>query len=520
MNVRTIVIMVIIILLVALVARRFIQPPRTERTAQEKMSVVVASRDIPPYTVLDEDDLRMKTLPADEIQDTYDYEEGAMGKMTTVEIRQGQPVRRAVVLETDDRWHRGDMLIFSFYVPTEYIVGGRLRPGHHIDLLATRREGRSDFAESLWLARNLWVVGVYQASGEDVPRPTRIVATPTGEGTDGGGGAFGLGGDSGGESAFGMREGPANLVVLAAQREIGRMIGDYFAARQYEPWIYVRPEDMGGDEARIDGLVFEDQNADRMRQREEQGIDGSQITLYDEDGQRLNAVETVSGGRFYFDDLESGTYYVEQEDLPGYTSVSPSRLRVELADGQNEHITFSDRRKQETPTPPPTATPPATPVPTSTPPATSAPTPTPMPTPKEGCPCSLRVSGQEGGSERATFVKDDEIWAVVQFENCPEISYELRASMEEAGGGAYPIQSGEWDGGTGLESIQVKPSMFGQSADAGFALDTYTTEVRIGPDMEVCARTTWKVVESADLPVTGKEADAYSPNGVEFHWGR
>jgi hypothetical protein len=92
--------------------------------------------------------------------------------------------------------------------------------------------------------------------------------------------------------------------------------------------------------------------------------------------------------------------------------------------------------------------------------------------------------------------------------------------MEEAGGGAYLIQSGQWDGGTGPKSIQVKPSMFGRPSGANFAEDTYTAVVRIGPDMEVCARTTWKVVESADLPVTGEEVDAYSPNGVEFHWGR
>ena len=132
------------------------------------------------------------------------------------------------------------MLIFSFYVPTSRIVGGQLRPGHHIDVLATRGESRDVSAESLWLAENVWVVGVYQASGEDVPRPPVGAPEVSDESETTGGGTLGF---AQATTGSGAEQGPANLVVVAANRETGKVIGDYFGARLYEAWVYVRPGD-------------------------------------------------------------------------------------------------------------------------------------------------------------------------------------------------------------------------------------------------------------------------------------
>ena len=177
---RKVILFAIAFLLLIVVIWMQISKPRGPQIAEaETMSVVVASHDIPPYTVLRQEDVRAMQLSPDQGIDSFGGIREPVGLMTTTEFRSGSPIRRSEVLTPDAAWVQGDMLIFSFYVATDRIVGGQLRPGHHLDLLVTRPETRDQPAESLWLARNLWVVGVYQSSGDEVLRPTVSLPTPT-----------------------------------------------------------------------------------------------------------------------------------------------------------------------------------------------------------------------------------------------------------------------------------------------------------------------------------------------------
>lgn len=404
------------------------------------------------------------------------------------------------------------MLIFSFYVPTARILGGQLRPGHHIDLLVTRPETSSQPPQSLWLARNLWVVGVYQASGQDVLRPTAApqeLAPQAQSGT--GGGALILPPSAEARS----RQGAANLVILAAPEATAKMIGDYLGARLYDAWVYVRPGQTSAEPivllGRIDGVVFEDANKNRLQERDEPGLDGVAVTLYDEKGAARGTAETASGGTFYFDDLETGTYYAEETDPEGYVSLTPNRLRAEVVGGQNLHIFFGDLKPAPPPTlvptvvvVPPTTREPPTPAPTATPPQEKSTTPGPVPT--KPCDCDLQMSDQENGQRVSGFSQEDEVWAVMSFRDCPEnMAYTVRSFYAATGDEERVNGISTWAGGSGTVSIRVKPWLA-----AEFGPGTYTTFLKVGPDNVVCDHEFWSVRGApADGPTPTEVASKY-----------
>ena len=512
--------------------------------------VVAAKRDIPPYTILSREDVTTVRVPPSEAMGTFFAETDVVGLMTTTELRAMVP---------DPAWVEGNMLIFSFYVPTARIVGGQLRPGHHIDLLATRPEQRDRPAESKWVARNLWVVGVYQASGEDVVR--RPLPTPSseaaGEQRQSSGGA--LGGFAAPSGAGSQREGPANLVVVAAPRETGQAIGDYLGAQQYDAWVYVRPGPMAVEtpvpSGRIDGVVFEDKNANAFQERDERGLEGVNINLLTVEGALKISVQTLGDGKFFFDQLESGSYVIEEIDPEGYESVDSNRRRVELASGLNLHLSFADRPLPPTPTPTPTMVPTPTPVPPPTP------TPTPLPvvteeaargtTPTAGhgeggtggpltqetpgypttgtgsgnigdCKCSVHLSNQANGPEIERFpVGIQDIWAVVGFEDCPAgLAYTVRSYYAKTGSEERVDAISTWDGGSGQHSIKLKP--FGTE---GFVEGAYVTFLKVGPENAVCDFRWWFVdpnagplpVPQASYPISGPRPQS---NGAGFGFGR
>jgi len=498
--------------------------------------VMVAARDIPPFTILTEADVRSERLSPDQALNSFGGKLGLVGMMTTTELRSGNVVRRSGVLVPDPQWVEGEMLIFSFYVPTARIVGGQLRPGHHVDLLVTRAETRDQLPETLWLSENLWVVGVYQASGDDVLRPTVSVQSETPEASVATG-AFAFASSS----AMNARQGPANLVVVAAHRETARMIGDYVGARLYEPWVYVRPGEMSLESVasmgRIDGLVFDDLSTDQIRQRSEPGIDGVTVNLVTENAELISSVKTVSGGAFFFDDLEPDVYIVEQTDLAGYESVSPNRVRLVVVAGQNLHVQFADVR--------PAVESNGNVVTTSVAPQpTQAIRPTVTATeeaqviqPGEGtCSCTAYMSDVQGGKEVSNFGSpSSRVWAVVDLKDCPadtpfSIFVRRGASTEPerlAGGGI-------WKGGTSPTSVPVEP-WHGDAFEPG----AYVTYVKVGIDETVCGMALWYVdvahSQSAGaettplpdklpdkLPVTGDVADDAPPDqpSTGFGFGR
>ena len=493
---------------------------------------VVANRDIPPYTMLTENDVRRTQIPRDQAVDTFDQvdsraSEGGeftspVGLMTTSEVRAGNVLRRSELLVPDPTWVEGQMLVYSFYVTTDRIVGGQLRPGHHVDLLVTRPETRNTLAESLWLARNLWVVGVYQASGDEVLRPTVTIqeAMATEEPARGG-----LTFASG--ASVRSREGPANLVVVATHQGTAKMIGDYLGARLYDPWVYVRPGRMSPGEAfvpsgRIDGLVFEDENEDQVQERDEAGLDDVTITLYTEEGAVKSTVKTASGGKFYFDDLEPGVYQVVETDPRGYVSGTTNRQRVELVAGQNVHVFFGDQKEPPTPTATATATSMPTPTPTST--ATRTPLESGKPTPTSTtyggprvCRCSVYMSDREDGPSQTEFPEHTkEVWVVLSFEDCgPETSYSVHVSSAQAPSEERIVASGMCKDVVGKKSIKVVPL-----GAAEFEPGVYATFVKIGAEKVVCDYVFWSVGVASAASNNGEQPKSFPVTGFGLGRGR
>ena len=441
----------------------------TAQTTASRVVAVVAKQDIPPYTVLRNEDLTTMRILDSEAEGTYGSLQEVVGQMITTELRKGGVVNRSDTLELDPRWTSGNMLVFSFDVTTDHIAGGRLRPGHHIDVLATAKAGQGD-AEALWLARNLWVVGVFQSSGASVARPDPVYqkydqlpaseTSSSGTTTGGGGGLFGTGG--GGTTVTTqdrVNDGPGNLVLVAAERDTARLIGYYMGALAYDPWVYIRPEDMEGDAgvARIRGIVYHDANGDGARTPEEQGIEGVSVTLYDETDEQLDVAKTDEQGAFIFGILSKGLYNIEAQDLKGYSSTTHNRLSVYLIEGQSHYVQFGDfmAAPTETPMPTPTATPTAAPTkakPIDKPVSPTPVPPTPVPTEAKGSgdidgivfndldKNKQRGSGEQGVANvkvRATGPQGNTWDAVTDsqgrlaFDNLPEGSYTLNVVATE-----------------------------------------------------------------------------------------
>lgn len=514
MSRRNLLLLAIAVVVLVLVLPSLMKPKAKTAETDTGMVAVVAKRDIAPYTVLQIEDLDTLYVPKEMILDTFGSPQEAVGAMITTELRRNNLLLRKDVLELDPSWTKGSMLIFSFNVPTANIVGGKLRPGHHIDVLASLSRGES--AESLWLARNLWVVGVYQTSGAEVARPTPATAGYSAAVVAkaqpaAGGGLFGGGAATAGGADERVREGPANLVLVAADRDTSRLIGYYLDAMSYSPWVFVRPEpgDQDGQVAgRVDGVVYADYERPGERDADEPGIEGATIKLYDATGKQVGQdTRTDAKGNFGFSGLGPGVYTVEELDPTGYAATTPSRLTVYLAEGQNRYVEFGARP----PTPPKTPTPlPAIekvpPQPTATPP-TPAPTPVPTQTqPATACACTLYLSEKELGLEKAGAWSDKTaaIWVMFGFDNCPDnIQYKLALTYAPLKGQSQQINlgSGTWKQGDKTKSIRIPLAEGQQWHPAGSYVVTMEATT---PDGKVVCASPRSV--SADVPPTGAGA--------------
>ncbi len=172
MPTRRLVLMLIIGILLAVVLGSFlVKPTEPKMVEQGTRQVVVAKRIIPPYSVLKAStDLMTRTVPLSEAGYAFSTPAELDGWFVNKELPTNSIIRTSDVLPLDPNWVAGDMLVFSFYVATDRVVGGQVRPGHHVDLLVTHPETNVEFARGLWLARNLWVVDVRQVSGGTVTR--------------------------------------------------------------------------------------------------------------------------------------------------------------------------------------------------------------------------------------------------------------------------------------------------------------------------------------------------------------
>ncbi|MBN1399967.1 MAG: flagella basal body P-ring formation protein FlgA [Anaerolineae bacterium] len=506
MSARKVILFLIAAALLVVVLIMQIRGPRTAETEQESMTVVVAGHDIPPYTILESADLTTSRVPPSEAVKSYVRVEQLVGKMLTDELRNGNIIRSENVVDLPSVWS-DDMLIASFDVPTARIVGGQLRQGHFIDLLVTRPETQNQFSEALWLASNLWVADVRQSSGAAVARPT-AAALPSGavapetQPTPRSGG-FSLGGFSG-ATTLGAQQGPANLVVIAAHRETVRTIADYLGARLYDPWIVVRPGQAAAETVgRIEGIVFYDMNENLFQERNEMGLDGVEITLYDERNVAKKRIQALGGGRFSFDDLAPGIYYVEEEDPEEFTSISANKLQVEVVAGQTHHVMFADAKKVTGPESEGAAV------------AQAMPLETPLPR----CDFRMVISARRDGPELTQALEPNaqSVWAVIRPASaCPaDVPLEVRAYHEPSGESSGHTFLDDWRANSAQLSVELR-SWQGQS----FAPGTYIATL-VGEDGAILDVASWRVaapepapepastaapiIMPKELPVTGAE---------------
>ena len=516
-NRRTILFIIAGVLLVVVLISNFLpgggaKPTPTPTT----VPVVVAKHDIPPYTLLRVEDVRTAQVPANKVavEGVFSGLREVAGLMTTTEVRAGNAVERSNVLVPDPSWLKGDMRIFSFYVSTARVLGGQLRSGHRIDLLVTRGKTEKRPAESLWLAYNLWVVGVQQASGADVGRPTAAVYNPTPT--------------QKGEKASSSdllpvnprgAQGASNLVVVAADRETGRVIGDYLGAQQYDAWVYIIPAESGPRptqiiHSKIDGVVFEDKDGSGEQEEDERGLDEVTVTLFDEGGVTLNTYKTDSGGKFYFEELTPGTYRLEVSVPANYTPTTSNRLTQKVGEGINYYLKFG---LAQLGTPTATAEPPKPP--TATP--TMTPTPKPgevvTPTPPPPGTATLHMSDRQDGAEITEFPKGvQEVWAVMTFSDCPkDMPYTIKAYFTGTGNEEHEVSSGTWAGGSGKKSVRVMPTKLTPSGS--FEPGFYVSVLRTGSENAIRDLKLWsvsssttvthKATPSPNMPVTGSDVE-------------
>jgi Flp pilus assembly protein CpaB len=512
MTTRKLVLFIVAIVLLILVIYQSTSGRTARQAAAQMVPVVVAKSDIPPFTILTAAQLMTTTVASGDASDAFRQPDELLGRLTTEELRAGNTLRRAQIIPVAETWDGklNEMLIFSFYVSTPRIVGGQLRPGHHIDLLGTRPETREQVAQSLWLARDLWVVQVKKTDGSDVLRPevslregaADLTPTPTR--------AAGLGLAGGLNSARAV-EGPANLVMVAVDPETAQMLGDYMGARLFDAWVYVRPA--GGQSAgtgRIDGIVFYDQNQDLIQQRNEVGLDNVTITLMTSPPR---SVTTASGGLFTFDNIAPGTYTLAQEQPEGYVSLSSSRLNVVIAPGLNRHVVFANVRDGELaslgtksgqtsavvaqPAGEPTATPAA--------PADAA---------QARYRATLHMSNRQYGPPviGPFAAGTQEAWVVITFTECPpNTPFRLLAYQIAEGDKNAERANGTWQGGAGTLSLPLKPWTGGEFAAGG-----YITAIKLGAGDEGGAFVAWSVEASKAMgPTTAPGTTPAEPNYPE-----
>ena len=118
--------------------------------------------------------------------------------------------------------------IISIYVPTDKIMGGKLRPGVRLDIYGYLPESGQQLADTLLVATNVWVVDVHSASGEEV-----LSSTPS-AGEEERGGLLSTGAQI-------ERTVPANILTLAADLSTVDGIIYWLGAKGYAPWVVMSP---------------------------------------------------------------------------------------------------------------------------------------------------------------------------------------------------------------------------------------------------------------------------------------
>ncbi len=94
----------------------------------------------------------------------------------------------------------------------------------------------------------------------------------------------------------------------------------------------------------IRGTVYNDVNANRVRDTGESSLSNVTIGLYDGGGGLIASQITNSSGAYMFSGLVPGNYTVVETDPTGYVSTTPNSVAVTVPAGGTQTVDFGDYR--------------------------------------------------------------------------------------------------------------------------------------------------------------------------------
>ncbi|MDE3739683.1 Flp pilus assembly protein CpaB [Pseudomonas resinovorans] len=185
MSARTLTLVALSLLLglgAALMANNWLSAKLNASPDDNLQAVVVATVEIPFGQMIEAQQVTVVRMPKGTVpDDAFDATDKVVGKIATFSMLRGDILRSARVAE-----HLGGSTLASLIasnkravsVRVDDVVGvaGFLLPGNRVDVLATRKNGGSDGAESRTILQDLRVLAVDQTASTDKTQPVVVRA--------------------------------------------------------------------------------------------------------------------------------------------------------------------------------------------------------------------------------------------------------------------------------------------------------------------------------------------------------
>jgi len=169
-----------LVLAVALALAAAFSAVRVIRSFNETTQVVVAARDIAPYTAVVKDDIKVVDYPSAAVPpDAVRDPKAIVGKFLKSPVLVGEPVRMARIADTQadkslmsarvSELGRADVRAFALPWDPQAAVGGDITEGDRVDVVASVKidSGTGSIGVGKIVARNVLVLKVFKPSGND-----------------------------------------------------------------------------------------------------------------------------------------------------------------------------------------------------------------------------------------------------------------------------------------------------------------------------------------------------------------
>jgi len=223
MNSRTLLIILLVFLLgvgaILTIAELFKEAP-----APARMTPAIAAVQIEPYTVITQDMIKAGTevRQSEAVQKGLYPADAVVGKMATDLIVPNTLISGVNAKPIEEVRFVEDLglEVVSFQAGVDRLVGGKLRPGHIINLYGYGRDDETRKNYTTMIEPRLWVVNVSQA-GRDVEVATPQPDVETGEYSEVIGGQMGM----------------ATLITVATEPQRAMRIIDALGAQGLQAWV-------------------------------------------------------------------------------------------------------------------------------------------------------------------------------------------------------------------------------------------------------------------------------------------